>query len=68
MVDVLDKLDRAYATIERLRASNKKLVEALEGMVLEWEKLARYGSPIAKAGNERANAARAAIAKAKGEA
>jgi len=48
---------------ERCAAKVKELRAALEGMLLEWDKLARYGSPIAKAANERVNAARAAIRK-----
>ena len=43
-----------HAEIERLRA-------ALEGMLMEWDKLTRYGSPMAKAANERVAAARRAL-------
>jgi len=42
------------AEIERLRA-------ALEGMLMEWDKLTRYGSPMAKAANERVAAAHRAL-------
>ena len=37
---------------DALRAENARLREALEGMVAEWEKMTRYGSPLAKAANE----------------
>ena len=47
-------LDNAADEIERLRG-------ALRGMVTEWDKLSRYGSPLAKAANERVNAARRAL-------
>jgi hypothetical protein len=40
--------------IERLRA-------ALEGMIAEWDKLSRYGSPMAKSANEQIAFARAAL-------
>lgn len=39
------------------------LVAALKGMLSEWEKFSRYGSPLAKSANERVNAARAALAR-----
>jgi hypothetical protein len=39
----------------------EQLKAALKGMLDEWEKLARYGSPMAKAANERVNAARRAL-------
>lgn len=41
---------------------------ALEGMLAEWDKFTRYGSPMAKAANERVNYARRAAAKARGDA
>lgn len=47
-----------------LIAAAPDLYEALEGMLAEWDKLTRYGSPIAKASNEAVNFARAALAKA----
>lgn len=36
----------------------KGLETALEGMLAEWDKAARYGSPMAKAANERVTFAR----------
>jgi hypothetical protein len=47
---------------ERLAA---QLATALEGLLMEWDKLTRYGSPIAKAANERVTFARAVLAKAR---
>jgi hypothetical protein len=44
--------------IERLRKLNKRLRNALEGMVQDWETLSRYGSPMAKAANTRVAEAR----------
>ena len=41
------------------------LVTGLEAMIAEWEKMTRYGSPLAKAANENLQRARAALAKAK---
>jgi hypothetical protein len=38
-----------------------RLLEALAGMLMEWDQLTRYGSPMAKAANERVTAARAAM-------
>jgi chromosome segregation ATPase len=65
----------AKAEIERLRSDelntrlyvqsvevkNNDLEAALRGMLDEWERLSRYGSPMAKAANERVNAARRAL-------
>jgi ribosome recycling factor len=47
--------------IQRQAAEIEQLKAALQGMLDEWEKLARYGSPMAKAANERVNAARRAL-------
>jgi hypothetical protein len=47
--------------IDRLIEDRAKLREALEGMVLEWDRLTRYGSPMAKAANVRVAAARKAL-------
>ena len=47
-----------------LIAAGPDLRTALVGMLAEWDKFTRYGSPIAKASNERVSAARAALAKA----
>ena len=38
------------------------LEAALRGALAEWDKFARYGSPIARAANERINTARTALA------
>lgn len=35
-----------------------KYIEAIRGLLMEWDKFTRYGSPIAKAANERVAAAR----------
>jgi len=49
-----ERAHKAEAEIERLTA-------AVEGLLMEWDKLTKYGSPMAKAANERVNAARAAL-------
>jgi hypothetical protein len=41
-----------------LREHNKQLRDVIEGLLTEWDKLTRYGSPMAKAANERVAAAR----------
>jgi len=46
--------------------SFEELLAAAKGMLLEWEKLTRYGSPIAKASNQTVNRLVGAIAKAEG--
>lgn len=46
-----------------LTDENKRLREALEGLLMEWDKLTRYGSPMAKAANERVAAARELLKK-----
>jgi hypothetical protein len=43
------------------------LVAALEGMVEEYDRQTRYGSPMARASNPRVEAARHALAIARGE-
>ncbi len=68
MDEAAKRIDNAIAVSvaaerERCSAEIRELRTALEGMLLEWDNLARYGSPIAKAANERVNAARAAIRK-----
>jgi hypothetical protein len=40
---------------------------ALDGLLIEFEKFSRYGSPIAHAANDRMTFARNALAKARGE-
>jgi hypothetical protein len=37
---------------------DKQLRDVVEGLLMEWDKLTRYGSPMAKAANERVAAAR----------
>jgi hypothetical protein len=64
-------IEECVAKIERLKRDVSALLEAeieieelraaLRGMLDEWEKLSRYGSPMAKAANERVNAARRAL-------
>jgi len=44
-----------------------RLREALNGLLMEWDELSRYGSPMAKAANERVTAARAALASLEGK-
>ncbi len=61
------KLDRTPHPDALLCAAAPEMAEALEGMLAEWDKFTRYGSPIAKASNERVNFARAALAKARGQ-
>ena len=43
------------------RARVAKLEAATQGMLDEWDKFTRYGSPMAKAANERVAFARAAL-------
>lgn len=55
------KNEQSGDEIEQLHAVNADLLEALIGMVAEWDKLSH---PIAKAANEHVQKARAAIARA----
>lgn len=48
-------------TLAELRARVAKLEAAIQGMLDEWDKFTRYGSPMAKAANERVAFARAAL-------
>jgi hypothetical protein len=61
--DMIDEDDfmHYFNACSRQRARIKELETALQGMLDEWEKLSRYGSPMAKAANERVNAARRAL-------
>ena len=67
---VVQLLEASGFVIERFEAAHRDAVEraellvCLQGMLAEWDKFTRYGSPIAKAANERVNAAMAAVAKA----
>jgi hypothetical protein len=47
-------------------AHTTDLLDALKGMIAEFDKFSRYGSPIARDANEAMRHARAAIAKAEG--
>lgn len=49
------------AELAALRDERDRARAALAGMLLEWDKFTRYGSPMAKAANERVAAARAAL-------
>jgi phage-related minor tail protein len=53
--------DDLKQTISKQDARIKKLTDALEGMLAEWDKFTRYGSPIAKAANERVAFARTVL-------
>lgn len=46
------------------QARERQMVEALEGLLAEWDRFTQYGSPLAKAANSRVAAARAALASA----
>lgn len=69
-----EALARAEASLaerrraQRLADAAPDLLAALKAMVAEFEKFSRYGSPIARDANEAMRQARAAIAKATGEA
>jgi hypothetical protein len=54
-------LENSEMTVRELLANDGRLREAVEGLLVEWDKLTRYGSPIVKAANERVTAARAAL-------
>jgi hypothetical protein len=63
MGNIEDLLTRAADAISQLSADLEAAREALAGMVAEWDKMTRYGSPLAKAANENLTRARAALAK-----
>lgn len=46
-------------------AAAPELLAALEALLAEWDKLTRYGSPMAKNANESVTFARAALSKAR---
>lgn len=50
-----------------LMATAPKLYEACEALLSEWDRLTQYGSPMAKAANERVAFARRVMAEARGE-
>jgi chromosome segregation ATPase len=62
----LDEFQRKIWKLEpaaRQDAKEKaRLREALEGLLMDFDKLTQYGSPLARAANERTKAARAALA------
>lgn len=41
--------------------TKEQLKEGIRGLLMEWDKFSRYGSPIAKAANEKIEAARKLI-------
>ena len=49
------------ARIAGLEAENERLLGGLQHMIVEFEKMTRYGSPLAKAANENLNCARALL-------
>lgn len=49
------------------REAADELYFALDGLLAEFEKFSRYGSPIAHAANEKMTRARNALAKARGD-
>jgi hypothetical protein len=54
-----------HANINLITAA-PRLLSSLQGLLGEWEKLSRYGSPLAKLGNEAVRAAKEAIMDATG--
>jgi hypothetical protein len=60
--DVWAALRDAQREIKELKAEQREMREALEGMIAEWDKMTRYGSPLAKAANENLTRARAILA------
>jgi hypothetical protein len=57
-----EECTRLRADLEEAEAGNdrreEQLRSAIEGLLSEWDKLTRYGSPMAKTANERVAAAR----------
>lgn len=53
--------DDADAEIAKRDAEIARLYGALSGLLQEWEKLTRYGSPLAKQANPRVAAAKEAL-------
>lgn len=54
-----ERLHRFIARYERAEADLEAAREVIKGLLSEWDRLTRYGSPMAKAANERITAARA---------
>jgi hypothetical protein len=67
MTEMNRELIEARAEIARLTRERDGMRAALEGLLSEWDKLTRYGSPMAKAANERVAFARAALSPSPGE-
>jgi len=44
--------------LREMSGHRKQLRDVVEGLLTEWDNLTRYGSPMAKAANERVAAAR----------
>jgi chromosome segregation ATPase len=59
--DAIASYKSPVKTLLAAKAKIEELQAALRGMLDEWERLSRYGSPMAKAANERVNAARRAL-------
>lgn len=59
--DAADRLAKMEAENAEDCARIERLWHGLKGMLHEWDKIARYGSPMAKAANERVAFARAAL-------
>lgn len=68
ILSLLARLDAANASPPpSIPEREKQLADALRGMLAEWDKLTRYGSPLAKAANENVNRAKVAIAALEGK-
>jgi hypothetical protein len=58
---------RVVMPLMREMVGQKKLLRsAIEGLLMEWDKLTRYGSPMAKGANERVAAARKLLGEVQG--
>lgn len=60
-IDLLALLFSRASELATLRRRVAELERATTGLLSEWDKLARYGSPMAKAANERVLFARALL-------
>lgn len=54
-----EAFERTCDDIAVVRREKEEMLETLRGMLHEWDKFTRYGSPIAKAANENVRRARA---------
>jgi hypothetical protein len=59
-----DQHDQAQDRVALMRERAERAEAALRGMLEEWDRQSRYGSPMAKADNPRVQAARAVLATA----